>query len=216
MDTKFDNEKLEKDIIRAFQARGLREQMQQWEEEKRLKQQKSQPTVRPLWHRLRKVVYPLAVAAMLCGVVYIAVPASSWHYAYRMVQREYARFFRQEPAYQNSSEVLLALASNSIEEIATRNQNSHILGHDDPMLEVVTEMNAGHYRAAQSILDDIQSATDESNPRYNEIMDDVDYLYALCELGRGQRQKAYRQLSVISASHSRHAHQATELLKHFK
>ncbi len=211
MDTKFDNEKLEKDIIRAFQARGLREQMQQWDEEKRLQKQK-----RPLWHRLRKVVYPVAVAAMLCGVIYAVVPASMWHYAYCVAQREYAHFFRQEPAYQNSSEVLLALASNSIEEIATRNQNSHILGHDDPMLEVVTEMKTGHYRTAQSILDDIQSATDESNPRYNEIMDDVDYLSALCELGRGQRQKAYRQLTVISNSDSRHALQAAELLKHFK
>lgn len=216
MDTKFDNERLEKDIIRAFQARGLREQMQQWEEEKRLQQQKLEPAVRPLWHRLRKVVYPIAVAAMLCGVIYAVVPASTWHYAYRMAQREYARFFHQEPVYQNSSEVLLALASNGIEEIGNRNRNSHILGHDDPMFEVVTEMNVGHYRSAQSILDDIQSATDESNPRYDEIMDDVDYLYALCELGRGQRQKAYRQLTVISVSHSRHARQATELLKHFK
>lgn len=216
MDTEFDNEKLEKDIIRALQARGLREQMQQWEEEKRLQQPKPQPVVRALWHRLRKVVYPVAIAAMLCGVIYVVVPASSWHYVYRMAQHEYARFFHHEPAYQNSSEVLLALASNSIEEIATRNQSSHILGHDDPMLEVVTAMNEGHYRAAQSILDDIQSATDERNPRYNEIMEDVDYLSALCELGRGQRQKAYRQLSAISRSDSSHALQAAELLKHFK
>lgn len=216
MDTEYNNKKLEQDVIRALQARGLREQMQQWEEEKRLQQEKAKSSIRPLWARWRKIVYPIMVAAMLCGVIYAVVPASTWHYTYRMVQREYARTFHTEPVYQNSSEVLLALAANSIEDIGNRNQNSYALGHDDPMMEVVTEMNAGHYRSAQGILDDIQSTTDESNPRYNEIMDDVDYLYALCELGRGHRVKAYRQLAVISNSDSRHAMQAANLLKHFK
>ena len=56
----------------------------------------------------------------------------------------------------------------------------------------------------------------ETNPRYQEIMEDVDYLFALCDLGRGRRPKAYRQLKVIAQSDSRHACQAAELIKHFK
>ena len=106
--------------------------------------------------------------------------------------------------------------SPSVSEIGERTNSNHALGHDDPVYEAVMEMNAGHYRAAQSILDDVQCTTSESNPRYDEIMDDVDYLYALCNLGRGSRTKAYRQLKAISTSDSRHARQAAELIKHFK
>lgn len=211
MDTKINEEKLEQDIIRAIRARGLREQMQQWESEAKPKQ-----TIRPLWPRVLKVLTPIAVAAMLIGVVVTVVPASSWKYGYRQIQREYARLFHPKPQYQNSSEVLLALADPSICEVGERSNSSYALGHDDPVFEAVMEMNSGHYRAAQSILDDVQSTTSESNPRYAEIMDDVDYLDALCYLGRGYRAKAYRQLKAISTSDSRHACQAAELIKHFK
>lgn len=110
----------------------------------------------------------------------------------------------------------MALAEQSINEVGERSNSSYALGHDDPVYEAVMEMNSGHYRAAQSILDDVQSTTSESNPRYAEIMDDVDYLNALCELGRGHRAKACRQLKAISTSDSRHARHAAELVKHFK
>ena len=110
----------------------------------------------------------------------------------------------------------MALAEQSINEVGERSNSSYALGHDDPVFEAVMEMNAGHYRTAQSILDDVQSTTSESNPRYSEIMDDVDYLNALCDLGRSRRTKAYRQLKAISTSDSRHARQAAELVKHFK
>ena len=211
MDTKINEEMLEQDIIRAIRARGLREQMQEWESEAKPKQ-----TIRPLWPRVMKVLTPIAVAAMLIGVVVTVVPASTWRYGYRQVQREYARLFHKQPAYQNSSEVLMALAEQSINEVGERSNSSYALGHDDLVYEAVMEMNSGHYRAAQSILDDVQSTTSESNPRYAEIMDDVDYLNALCELGRGHRAKACRQLKAISTSNSCHAHQAAELVKHFK
>ena len=211
MDTKINEEQLEQDIINAIRARGLREQMQQWESEA-----KPQQTIRPLWPRVMKILSPIAVAAVLIGIIVTVVPTSTWYYGYRQIQREFARFFHQKPQYQNSSEVLLALAEPSISEVGERSNSSHALGHDDPVYEAVMEMNAGHYRAAQSILDDVQCTTSESNPRYDEIMDDVDYLYALCELGRGSRTKAYRQLKAISTSDSRHARQAAELIKHFK
>ena len=206
---------LEKDIENAIRARGLREQMQQWEAEARTPRLVEQ-TTRSRWSRIRKYVYPIAIAAMLCGVIWKVVPASVWRDGYRMVQREYARRFAPKPTYQNSSEVLLALANPDISEIGSRNANSHALGHEDPIMEAVTAMQAGHYRTAQSILDDVQSTTAETNPRYQEIMDDVDYLFALCDLGRGRRIKAYRQLKAIAQSDSRHAHQAAELIKHFK
>ena len=211
MDTKINDEQLEQDIIRAIRARGQREQMQEWESEAKPKQ-----TIRPLKTRMLRVLTPIAVAAILIGVIVTVVPASTWRYGYRQVQREYARLFHKQPAYQNSSEVLMALAEQSINEVSERSNSSYALGHDDPVYEAVMEMNSGHYRAAQGILDDVQSTTSESNPRYAEIMDDVDYLNALCELGRGHRAKAYRQLIAISTSNNRHARHAAELVKHFK
>lgn len=211
MDIKINDEQLEQDIIRAIRARGLREQMQQWESEAKPKQ-----TIRPLWSRVMKILTPMAVAAILIGVIVTVVPTSTWRYGYRQIQREYARLFHPKPQYQNSSEVLLALAKPSISEVGKRSSSSYALGHDDLVFEAVMEMNSGHYRTAQSILDDVLSETSESNPRYAEIMDDVDYLYALCDLGRGRRTNAYRQLKAISISDSRHAHQAAELIKHFK
>ena len=207
--------KLKRDIENAIRARGLREQMQQWEAEAQgLRLVK--PKARPLWSRIRKVVYPIAIAAMFCGVIWTVVPASTWRDGYRMAQREYARRFAPKPTYQNSSEVLLALAKPDVSEIGSRNADRHALGHEDPIMEAVTAMQSGHYRAAQSILDDVQSATAETDARYQEIMDDVDYLYAICDLGRGRRTKAYRQLQTIAKSDSRHARQAAELVKHFK
>lgn len=211
MDTKINEEMIEQDIIRAIRARGLREQMQEWESEAKPKQ-----TIRPLRSRMLRVLAPIAVAAMLIGVIVTIIPSSTWRYGYRQVQREYARLFHKQPAYQNSSEVLLALAEPSINEIGERSNSSYALGHDDPIYEAVMEMNSGRYRAAQGILDDVLSDFSETDPRYAEIMDDVDYLNALCDLGRGHRAKAYRQLKTISTSNSRHARQATELVKHFK
>ena len=214
MDTDQKNKQLEQDIIRAIQARGLREQMQAWDEENRRKQ--TQQTIRPLWPRIRKVVYPVAVAAMLVGAIITITPASTWHKGYQIVRHEYSRWFNPKPVYQNSSEYILAQASESIEEIGTRNQNSHALGHEDPIVEAVIELDAGHYRGAQRILNDVHESIHESNPRYREIIDDVNYLEALCELGRNHRKKAYRQLQSIADSDSRHASQAAELVALFQ
>ncbi len=214
METNQKNNQVEQDIIRAIQARGLREQMQAWDEENRRKQASS--TNRSLWPRIRKVVYPIAIAAMLVGVIIAVIPASTWHQGYRMAMRQYAHWFKPKPVYQNTSTYILAQASSSIEEIGTRNQTSHALGHEDPFTEAVVEMKAGHYKAAQRILNDIQESIPEAHPRYQEIVDDVEYLDALCELGQGHRKKAYRQLKSIAKSDSRHASQATELLTLFR
>lgn len=214
MDTdKRKDEQIEQDIIRAIRSRGLREQMQEWEQEAQNQSRKEKPKHRTLW---RKIVYPIAAVAILAGVVYAAVPAHTWRYCYRVAQQEYARYFHKRATYQNSSEVLLALAEPSVEEIGNRNNDSHPLGADDPIYEAAVEIKAGHYRIAQSILDDVQTTTSEDNPRYQEIMDDIAYLSALCELGNGHRANAYRQLQVIAQSHNRHSKQAAELLKHFK
>lgn len=203
---------LEKDIENAIRARGLREQMQQWETEAQTPKQ----TVRPLWPRIRKVVYPIAIAAMLCGVIWAVVPTSTWHYGLRVIKHEYARRFNPKPVYENSSKVLLALTADEVAEIGAHNHGSHALGTEDPIYEAVTAMQDGHYRVAQGILEDVISTTAETDPRYQEIMDDVDYLNAICDLGRDRRSKAYRQLKAIAQSDSRHARQAAELIKYFK
>ena len=75
MDTKINEEMLEQDIIRAIRARGLREQMQEWESEAKPKQ-----IIRPLKTRMLRVLTPIAVAAMLIGVIVTVVPASTWRY----------------------------------------------------------------------------------------------------------------------------------------
>jgi hypothetical protein len=214
MDTNQKDKQLEQDIIRAIQARGLREQMQAWDEENRRKQTSS--TIRPLWPRLRKVVYSVAIAAMFVGVIIAVIPASTWQKGYRMVLQEYAHWFNPKPVYQHSSAEILAQAAPSIEEIGARNQYSHALGHEDPILEAVIEMNAGHYKGAQRILNDVQESIVESDSSYKEISDDLNYLDALCELGQGHRKKAYRQLQSIAVSDSRHASQAAELVALFQ
>lgn len=215
MDTSQNEKQLEQDVIRAIQARGLREQMQAWDEENRRKQ--ASPTIRPLWSRMRKVVYPVAVAAALIGVIITVIPVSTWHQGYRMAQREYARWFGPKPVvYQHSPADILAQASPGIEEIGARNQHSHASGNEDPIMEAVMVMNDGHYKVAQRILNDVQESVPESSPRYQEILDDVAYLEALCELGQGHRKKSYRQLQAIANSDSPHASQASELLPLFR
>lgn len=78
MDTeKTKDEELKQDIIRAIRIRGLREKMQDWEQEAQKQTHKDKPKHRPLW---RKIVYPIAAAAILASVVYAAVPAHTWRY----------------------------------------------------------------------------------------------------------------------------------------
>ncbi len=65
MDTdKRKDEQIEQDIIRAIRSRGLREQMQEWEQEAQNPSRKEKPKHRTLW---RKIVYPIAAVAILAG-----------------------------------------------------------------------------------------------------------------------------------------------------
>ena len=56
-----------------------------------------------------KILSPIAVAAVLIGIIVTVVPT----------------FFHQKPQYQNSSEVLLALAEPSISEVGERSNSRH-------------------------------------------------------------------------------------------
>lgn len=219
MDTqnkKYTDEELERDIINAVRARGLKEQMQTWEEEAKKGSEQKQ-TIIHLRPFTKRVIIPLAAAAMLCGLIWTVVPASTWRYGYRQLQREYARLTRKDPAsqQQNTNDVLLALAAPSIAEIGERTQNQQALGHNDLLAEAVAEMQLGHYRIAQGLLEDAAGNLSDDDPLYAQTADDADYLSALCSLGRGQRSTAKRKLQAIAASNSRHRSQAADLLKHF-
>ena len=200
---------LERDLENAIRARGLRESMQQWEAEKTQKKQR----IIPLWG---KVLSRVAVAAVLLGVIVTVVPPKTLNYGKRWVYQQYAHYFKHQPQYQNSSEVLLALASPSIDQIESRAQSSHALGTEDPLWEAIRLMNEGDYRSAQTMMDAAASLLDESSAHYQTTIEDIEYLHALCDLGRGRRAQAKRQLQSIAAHSGIHQHDATELLKHFK
>lgn len=238
MDTNYNNDQLERDIENAIRARGLKEQMQQWDEEEKRKSSKQWR-----WRKARRWLYSLSVVAAVALVLICIVPASTWRQAWKMgrytLYQQYARYFHKPSAtYKNSSEDILLMAQSDIAEIGERNSESHALGANDPIAEITGEMQNGNYALAHRMLEDVE--LDESEPRYEETQVDVEYLCALCELGlamdneeevteddsskycikRGktakQRRMAKRMLEEIAQSESRHAPQAAALVEEFK
>lgn len=225
------NDRLEQDINNAFRARGLREAMQTWDEEARRKQEQEQKPKQeqeqkqePKQHIVplrtaRRLFTALAVAAVLCGLIVTAVPVSTWRTGYRFAVREIARLSGRDTRtqhYANTDEVLLALASPAVDEIAERAQNATALGAGSLLAEAAEEMRQGHYRIARALLDDAASSLDADDSSDALFADDIDYMAAVCELGLGHRARAKRLLSAIAAAPGPYSARAAELLKHFK
>lgn len=215
-----DNKQLERDVENALRARGLKEQMHQWEAERKQSEYSQRK-----WKKIRTAIYSLSIAAAVIGVIFMTVPISTWQTTYHQLTRwgyqQYAHYVlksqpKQHPAYKNSVETLMAMAQPSVQQIADSYQEQEILGHENPMHEAVWQILMGNYVVAQSILEDVKQNPDPNNVKYQTIMDDIAYLNALCDLGQNRRTKAKKALCTIANSSSKHSEIASALTKEIK
>ena len=242
-----DDKKLEREIQNAIRARGLKEQMKQWEADR--KQQTDYPHIpaaasmlepcasmsaapasaskpvasQPRQHKLRRTIFILSAVAVLVGVVVMVVPVSVWKSGYRQASRwayqQYAHYFlqdsRQVYSIQShmSPEAMLAMVKPSLEQMIDERVEKQILGHEDMIQDAAWQIIKGNYAVAQSILEDAREELSQDDPDYQDDMDDLDYLLALCYYAQGQLPRAEALLQSIADSDSRHSQAAADLLK---
>ena len=220
-----DNKQLERDIENAIRARGLKEQMQQWEAERRQTAEHpripTQDEFNPSkWRSLRRTIYSLSAVAVLVGILVMAVPVSTWRTGYRQASRwaykQYAHYFLPKttaPAYEHTIEELMAMAKPFVHQIECSYYEQEILGHENPMHEATWLILKGDYAVALSILDEIRLNLTEDNAHYQTTKEDIEYLSALCHLGQNRRTKAKKMLITIAESDSHHREAASELVQ---
>ena len=234
-----DNKQLERDIENAIRARGLKEQMQQWEAER--KQQIEHPripaaasmpsredimsTQKPSrWPKLRRTIYTLSAVAVLASIVVMAVPTSVWKSSYRQASRwayqQYAQYFLpsqpKKVVYENSTETLMAMATPSVNQIVSDRYELEILGHEDLIQDAAWQIQKANYGVAEQILADAREALSTNDTYYQASLDDIEFLEALCHLGQNRRTKAKKMLTAIAESDSRHREAAAQLAEEIK
>jgi hypothetical protein len=234
-----DNKQLEREIENAIRARGLKEQMQQWEAER--KQQTDYPRIPTAasmpsredikstqklsrWPKLRRTIYTLSAVAVLAGIVVMAVPMSVWKSSYRQASRwayqQYAHYFLpshpNKVDYENPIETLMAIATPSVNQIVADRHELEILGHEDLIQDAAWQIQKANYGVAEQILADARDALSTDDAHYQETMDDIEYLEALCFLGQNRRSKAKKLLIAIAESDSRHREAAAQLAEEIK
>jgi ATP-dependent exoDNAse (exonuclease V) alpha subunit len=234
-----DNKQLERDIENAIRARGLKEQMQQWEAER--KQQTEHPRIsaaasmpsrgdskpmqkRSRWPKLRRTIYTLSAVAVLAGIVVMAVPTSVWRSSYRQASRwayqQYAHYFLpsqpKKVVYENSTETLMAMATPSVNQIIADRYELDILGHEDLIQDAAWQIQKANYGVAEQILADAREALSTNDTYYQASLDDIEFLEALCHLGQNRRTKAKKLLIAIAESDSRHREAAAQLAEEIK
>lgn len=223
-----DNKQLARDIENAIRARGLKEQMQQWDIEakgdRRGGEEESEPKITS-WQKIRRMVYAVSAVAAVVAILVIIVPVSTWQTTYRQLTRwgyeQYAHYFlkpqlKQSVVYQHTIEELMAMAEPSIKDIADNYYEQEILGHENPMHEATWQILIGNYAIAQSILEDAKETLNSNDKYYQNTMEDIAYLDALCYLGQNHRTKAIKLLNNIAKSNSRHSQRATWLVEEIK
>lgn len=234
-----DNKQLERDIENAIRARGLKEQMQQWEAER--KQQTDYPRIPAAasisscedinptqklsrWPKLCRTIYTLSAVAVLAGIVIMAVPTSVWKSSYRQASRwayrQYAHYFlptqSKTATYENSTETLMAIAHPYVNQIVADRHELEILGHEDLIQDAAWQIRKANYAVAEQILSDAREVLSLADAHYQESMDDIEYLEALCQLGQNRRTKAKKLLTAIAESNSRHREAAAQLAEEIK
>lgn len=235
-----DNKQLERDIENAVRARGLREQMQQWETDlHRIPKPGVEPAAAatPMdqkpqskssaWPKLRRTIYTLSAVAVLAGIVIMAVPKSTYHQASRWAYRQYAHYFapakpakveqhaNTQPETLINPEVMewMAMAAPSVTRLANDRQNLEIQGHEDTILDAAAKIQHGDYAGVEDILAEAREALSPNDPHYQQTLEDIEYLEALCLLGQNQREKAKQLLTAIAHSNSRHRKAAAKLVE---
>ena len=230
-----DNKQLERDIENAIRARGLKEQMQQWDAERKLTDYPCIPTAastssaedskprQSRWPKLRRTIYTLSAVAVVVGVLLIAVPTSVWQSTYRQASRayrQYALYFApsqpKQPTYEHTVDDLIAMATPSVNQIVADRYELEILGHEDLIQDAAWQIQKANYAVAEEILADARDLLSTTDAHYQQTMDDIEYLEALCHLGQNRRTKAKKFLIAIAQSDSRHRETAARLAEEIK
>ena len=153
-----DDAQFEREIINAIKARGLMESMQQWDAQAYRRK-------RRITYLRRLVVYPLATAAMLAGLMFVP--------------------FASDAVQQARS---LAAAT------ATARQRQYVAaggGSADLIYSATEKMLNSEYRVAYGLLEQADETleyefTDKNDVQYRETKQDIRELKTLCDLSRGQ------------------------------
>lgn len=223
-----DNKQLARDIENAIRARGLKEAMRQWDIDAKGERRGCEEAIEPKitsWQKIRRRVYAVSAVAAVVAILVIIVPASTWQTTYRQLTRwgyeQYAHYFlkpqlKQSVVYQHTIEELMAMVEPSIKDIADNYYEQEILGHENPMHEATWQILIGNYAVAQSILEDVKETLNTNDKYYQNTMEDIAYLDALCHLGQNHRNKAIKLLNNIAKSNSRHNQRATWLVEEIK
>ena len=223
-----DNKQLARDIENAIRARGLKEAMRQWDIDAKGERRGCEEAIEPKitsGQKIRRRVYAVSAVAAVVAILVIIVPASTWQTTYRQLTRwgyeQYAHYFlkpqlKQSVVYQHTIEELMAMVEPSIKDIADNYYEQEILGHENPMHEATWQILIGNYAVAQSILEDVKETLNTNDKYYQNTMEDIAYLDALCHLGQNHRTKAIKLLNNIAKSNSRHNQRATWLVEEIK
>lgn len=225
-----DNKQLEREIENAIRARGLKEQMLQWDKEAKGERREvkgneaSEQKITP-WRKIRRTIYSLSAVAAVAAILIVAVPTSTWHSTYHQLARwgysQYAHFFlKQQPkqpmVYEHTITELMAMAEPSVKNIADSYYELEILGHENPMNEAFWLIIKGNYDMAQLLLSDVKEICNEPQQFNQSILYDIEYLEAICYLGQNQRKKALNRLTAIANSDSPHKDLAATLAAEMK
>lgn len=220
-----DNRQLERDIENAFHARGLKEAMQQWDIEAKGERREAKKQKITLWQKNRRTIYSLSAIAAVAAILIVVIPVGTWRSTYHQFARwgyqQYAHYFlqpqqKQTITYKYAVEELMAMAEPSIKDIADNYYEQEILGHENPMHEATWQILTGNYAIAQSILEDAKESLNTNEVYYQETIDDIAYLDALCHLGLNHRTKAIKLLNSIANSNSQHGKKAAWLVDEIK
>ena len=86
------------------------------------------------------------------------------------------------------------------------------VGHEDLIQDAAWQIRKANYAVAKEILADAREVLSPDNAYYQESMEDIEYLEALCHLGQNHRSKAKALLTAIAESDSRYREAAATLV----
>ncbi len=205
--------RLEQDIVNAVRGRGLKEAMQQWDNEERLQKIRRNYRIKIA---ITSLLSPIAVAAVFAGVIFLG--PRTWRYQIYKQGNVIARYFfhsstpkksTAKPIDEAAQARFYATAAPSIQGIGERYLAFAPSGGNSLILEAVAEMEQAHYDVA---LNNLSDALEESDNNQT-IEDDIHYLEAICWYMSGKTKKATKRLQEIANSESVHKMDAQKLLQ---
>ena len=192
-----DEMELQKDIIMAIQARGLRECLQKKETELRAKRAQKQRLI-----RLSSWSFGSALVAAMAILALITIPM--------------AQIMKQESLQYASS-----IDSSAVRGGAVR---GGVQAQTDPLqsqlLNIYSLITQKQFDQAnknvKQLIHDLQTTQDIHSEEHKEIFDQAQWLCAICEMHQGKVFKAKKLLRQIANSDSHYAERAQMLLDELK